>query len=132
MIRRIVHLMAHCIQKSFEGDAGDCKVKYCCGEINPVQTLWIMPHICSGFRVMNVEKGCKLQSAHWCVCPILTYSKIITKRKWFFVNVCRSKTQFCCDRISLMCLGIMVKNRTLQWNKWTVNFDMTSCLSYMM
>jgi len=102
MIRRIVHLMAHCIQENFEGDAVDCKVKYCCGEINPVQKL----QICSAFRVTNVEKGCKLQSAHWCVCLILTYSRIMGKRKWFFVNVCRSKTQFCCDRISLMCTGI--------------------------
>ena len=39
MTRRIVHLMAHCIQENFKGDAGDCKVKYCCGEINPVQKL---------------------------------------------------------------------------------------------
>ena len=39
MIWRIVHLMAHCIQENSEGDAGDCKVKYCCGEINPVQKL---------------------------------------------------------------------------------------------
>jgi hypothetical protein len=38
MFRRIVHLMAHCIQ-NFKGDAGDCKVKYCYGELNPVQKL---------------------------------------------------------------------------------------------